>query len=88
MLVIDNAEKVLRNEIGKYFELKPNLVRPSSQYLEGSTRKVLLENRVHALAFSLSQCAQSSVKNIEACLSKEGRKLDGKRLLVQVTGQS
>ena len=54
LVVSENAEKVLRNEIGKYFEVKPNSVGPPSQHIRGSIKQSLLENGVHAWAFSLS----------------------------------
>ena len=35
LVICENAEKVLRNEIEKFFELKPNSVGPPRQCLGG-----------------------------------------------------
>jgi hypothetical protein len=57
LVISDNAEAILKNEIGKYFELKKESVGPPTLYLGGRLSKVELENGVHAWAFSSSQYA-------------------------------
>jgi hypothetical protein len=36
LVVSDNAESILKKEIGRYFQLKPNSIGPPSLYLGGS----------------------------------------------------
>ena len=55
LVVSENAESILRNEIGKYFELKMESVGPPNLYLGGRARNVQLTNGVKAWAFSSSQ---------------------------------
>ena len=38
LFVLDKAEEILKQEIGKYFELKANLIGPPSLYLGGHLR--------------------------------------------------
>ena len=55
-LVIDcNAEDVLRNQLGKYFELKQESIGPPDIYLGGKVSKVTLENGAEAWSYSSSQ---------------------------------
>ena len=35
LVVSENAESILKNEIGRYFELKPDSIGPPSLYLGG-----------------------------------------------------
>ena len=74
LVISDNAEAILKNEIGKYFELKKESVGPPTIYLGGRLSKVQLENGVNAWAFSSSQYAQAAVKNVEEYLAKEENK--------------
>ena len=72
LVVSENAEDILRNELGRYFELKEESIGPPSQYLGGKVRKVQLENGVMAWAFSSSQYVHAAVKNVEEYLAKSG----------------
>jgi hypothetical protein len=74
LVVSENAESILRNEMGKYFELKQESIGPPKLYLGGHLRKVQLENGVSAWAFSSSQYVQSAVKNVEDWLAKDENK--------------
>ena len=74
LVVSENAESILRNEMGKYFELKQESIGPPKLYLGGHLRKVQLENGVSAWAFSSSQYVQAAVKNVEDWLAKEENK--------------
>ncbi len=82
LLYVDDAlaigsspEKLLNDEIGKFFPLKPGSVGPPDIYLGGRARKVVLDNGVHAWAFGSSQYVQAAVKNVEEHLAKSGLKL-------------
>jgi len=70
LVVGENAERILRSEIGKYFELKEESIGEPKIYLGGHVRKVQLENGVECWAFSSSQYVQAAVKNVEEYLSK------------------
>ena len=66
LVVSENAESILRNELGRYFHLKEESIGPPTIYLGGRVRKVQLENGVWAWSFSSSQYVQSALKNVEA----------------------
>ena len=74
LVVSENAEYILTNELGRYFELKEESIGPPDHYLGGTVRKVQLENGVYAWAFSSSQYVQTAVKNVEAYLMSEDSK--------------
>ena len=78
LVVSENAESILRDELGKYFELKQESIGPPKLYLGGSVRKVTLDNGVDAWAFSSSQYVKAAVQNVEDRLKKLGLKLPGK----------
>ena len=54
IVISEEGETVLRNEIGKYFELKESSIGPPNIYLGGKMRKVVLDNGVEAWAFGSS----------------------------------
>ena len=70
-----NPEHVLRNEIGKYFFIKPKSVGPPKIYLGNKVSKVTLENGVQAWSFSSSQYVQNAISNVEEQLHKIGKSL-------------
>ena len=72
LVVSKNAERILREEIGRYFELKEESVGHPTLYLGGRVHKVTMENGVEAWAFSTSQYIQSAVRNVEEYLRKRG----------------
>ena len=74
LVISENAESILRNEIGRYFILKEESVGPPKIYLGGRVRKVTLENGVEAWTFSSSQYVQAAVKNVETYLNQEEMK--------------
>ena len=74
LVVSENAESILRNELGRYFELKEESIGPPDHYLGGKVRKVQLENGVNTWAFSSSQYVQTAVENVEAYLKSEDSK--------------
>ena len=71
LVIIENTEKVLRHELGLYFNLKEKSMGPPKIYLGGSVRKVKLENGVECWAFGSSQYVQAAVKNVEEYLAKQ-----------------
>jgi hypothetical protein len=71
LVISENAEQVLRGELGKYMELKEESIGPPKIYLGGHVRKVELENGVKAWAFSSSQYVQAAVKNVETYVDKQ-----------------
>lgn len=71
LVVSENPERLLRNELGRYFELKEESIGPPKIYLGGRVRKVQLENGVWAWGFSPSQYVQSAVKTVEEWLETE-----------------
>lgn len=69
LCVSENAESVLRNKVGKYFELKEESIGVPKIYLGGHCRKVELENGANAWAFSSSQYVQAAVQYVEKFIS-------------------
>ena len=65
LAISENPENVIRNEIGKYFQLKDESIGPPKIYLGGTLREVTLENEQKAWAFGSSQYVQAAVKNEE-----------------------
>ena len=78
LLISENGEKVFRNGIGKYFELKESSIGPPNQYLGGHIRKVELTNGVYAWEFSSSRYVTEAVNNVERQIAKNGYKLPRK----------
>ena len=74
LVVGENAEGILHNEIGRYFELKQESIGEPKIYLGGRVRKVQLDNGVSAWAFGSSQYVQAAVKNVKTWLEKEENK--------------
>jgi hypothetical protein len=71
LVISENAEKVLRNELGRYFQLKEESIGAPKIYLGGHVRKVQLENGVECWAFGSSQYVRAAVKNVETYLAKQ-----------------
>jgi hypothetical protein len=69
LMLSEQAELVLRRDVGRYFALKEKSIGPPKIYLGGSVRKVQLDNGVECWAFSSSQYVQAAVKNVEDYLS-------------------
>lgn len=78
LVVSENAEAVLRQEIGKHWDLKEGSIGEPSLYLGGKCREVELSNGRKAWAFGSSQYVQAAVKNVEEYLEKSNRKLPRK----------
>ena len=74
LVASENAESILRNEIGRYFELKEESIGPPKVYLGGHVRKVTLDNGLEAWSFGSSQYVQAAVKNVQTIISKEENK--------------
>ena len=70
LAVSEEPEPLLRQGIGKYFELKEASIGPPKLYLGGTVRKVELDSGVKAWSFSSSQYVQAAVKNVETHLEK------------------
>jgi hypothetical protein len=71
LCVSENAEHVLRNELGRYFPLKEGSIGEPNIYLGGHVRKVQLENGVECWAFGSSQYVRAAVNNVETYLAKQ-----------------
>ena len=81
-LVIDEyPESIIRNEIGKYWTLKPLSVGSPTIYLGNKVTKVTLENDVECWSFSSSQCVHTAIANVEKHLKTKGESLPKKATL-------
>ena len=74
LVISTRAEHVLRNELGKYFELKEESIGPPSLYLGAHLRKVSLDNHASAWAIGSSQYVKAAIANVETTLSQRDRK--------------
>ena len=75
LCISENPESILRNKIGKYFELKEESIGPPKQYLGGHVRKVTTEDGTKAWSFSSAQYVKSAVNNVVSTLEKKGETL-------------
>ena len=73
VVISENAEDILRNKLGKYFELKESSIGPPSIYLGAKVHQVELDNGAKAWAFSPSQYVQAAVKNVKSFLDGQER---------------
>ena len=64
LVVSEYGEKLLRKQIGKYFELKEESIGSPEFYLGGKLRKATLDNGIKAWAFGSSKYVQASVNNV------------------------
>ena len=71
LVISENAERVLRLDLGRYFELKEESIGPPKLYLGSRIRKVQLENGIECWAASSSQYVQAAAKNVEEYLGKD-----------------
>ncbi len=71
LVILDNAEHILKKEIGRYFELKPPSIGPPSLYLGEHLREVEIDDGTKVWAFSSTQYVQAAVENVETYLLKE-----------------
>ena len=78
LVISEHPEEVLRNEIGKHWQMKEDSIGKPSLYLGGKCREVELDNGVKCWAFSSSQYVQSAVDNVKAWLAKKNRTLPNK----------
>ena len=74
LVVSENGERILRDEIGKYFKLKEESIGPPKIYLGGSVRQVTLQNGVKAYAFGSAQYVKNAVKNVKEHIKKSEHK--------------
>ena len=74
LVISERAELILQSELGRYFELKEELIGPPSLYLGGNVWKVVLEDGTHAWSLSSSQYVQMVVKNVEEYVNAQDRK--------------
>ena len=71
LVVAENAEQILRQEIGKHFELKQESMGPPKTHSGSKARKVQLENGSLAWAFSSAQCVKAAVDNVKEYCQKQ-----------------
>ena len=62
LAISENTEHIMRNNIGKYFEMKETSVGNPEIYLGGRVNRVTLVNGARAWTFSSSQYVQNAVR--------------------------
>ena len=75
LVVAEDAERIIRCEIGKYFEIKQESIGMPDIYLGGKISKVELMNGAKAYTFSSSQYVKGAVANVESYLKERNQKL-------------
>ena len=78
LVISENPEHIIRNEIGKHWELKKGSVGPPSLYLGNKVSHVTLENDQQCWSFSSSQYTQAAVKNVKRYLKLRNKSLPKK----------
>ena len=71
LVIGENAERILRQELGRYFMLKEKSIGPPTIYLGGQVWQVEVENGVKAWAVGSSQYVNAAVKNVETYLNEQ-----------------
>ena len=72
LCISHQAERIIREQIGKYFVVKKGSVGPPSIYLGNKVSKVTLESGVDAWSLSSSQYVQAAIQNVEDYLKTKG----------------
>ena len=75
LAIMKNPEDIIRQELGRIFFVKPNSIRPPTQYLGNRVSYATIENGQSASSFSSSQYVQDDVKNVINKLAQEERTL-------------
>ena len=75
LVVAEGAEQIIRNEIGKYFQIKEESIGIPEVYLGGKISEVMLNNGARAFTFSSSKYVQGAVSNVEEYLKSREAKL-------------
>ena len=73
LVISENAESILRKNLGRYFELKESSIGPTDIYLGGRVRKVDLDNGVKVWALGSSQYVRAAVKNVKSYLEGQDK---------------
>lgn len=73
LIISSRAENTLRNEIGKFFELKEESIRPPIIYLVGQMWQVMMPNGVKCWIFGSAQYVKAAVSNVKDYLAKKGK---------------
>jgi hypothetical protein len=74
LCISHKAKKVIEDEIGKYFCLKPGSVGKPDIYLGNKVISVILENGVTPYSLSCAGYIKNALKNMSGHLSKKGLK--------------
>ena len=75
LVISEYPEQIIKNEIGKYWTLKPSSVGPPKIYLGNKVSKVTLENDVQCWLFSSAQYVHAAVDNVENYLRERNESL-------------
>ena len=72
LAIMEEPERLLRDELGNVFTLKEKSIGLPTQYLGNKVSQVTLENGTKCWIFSSSQYFQSAVNNVEDYCDKQG----------------
>ena len=69
LVVSENAESILRNELGRYFELKEESIGPPDHYLGGKVRKVRNNTSNSGPPWMMDKCGPPRSRPIEVLIA-------------------
>ena len=78
LVISEKPELILREEIGKHFQLKEESSGPPSQHLGGKLQEVTMANEQQCWAFGSTQHVSAAIDNVEEYLGKRGISLPAK----------
>ena len=73
LVISENAESILRKNLGRYFELKESSIGLPDIYLGGWVCKVDLDNGVKAWTLGSSQYVCAAVKKVKSYLDGQDK---------------
>lgn len=71
LVISHQGQKIIRDEIGKYFKFKEASIGPPDIYLGGELRKVKLQNGANAWSFSSAKYVREAVSNVKSYISEK-----------------
>ena len=64
LFVPENSKSILKEEIGRYFELKPESIGPPRLYFGGHIQEVTLDTGINSWEFGSTHYVQAAVNNV------------------------
>ena len=72
LVISHQGQKIIRDQIGKYFKFKEASIGNPDIYLGGELERVKLQNGVRAWSFSSAKYVREAVDNVKSYIAKKG----------------